>query len=563
MWFDLPENERLEYKRMILAFASLTEMFAQKDDDDEIPAPKIVSKYQETVFQKVFGASGEDIGNTSYDAAIERIDSGGTVSRYLVGIKTFGVGTNSQKIAQFKSNNGDWSDIVAEMNQNGKDALGNDRSKSEIDSANHDLYLELAEKVAEIRNKRISSSEATIRGFDRHLNADKVESVYHVLMPSPKGETPKIHVGETNYSRVDIPNISILGCTGKSTPTNFKFTDGIHEYSYSASDCQLSMKFDNANIIQESWDVKYADDAYAIFSNIADMVYKTEASLTKGSPSSTEVLYLTRVLQKKRLARYTEIIVPTESYSWMIATADGEVPRYSGFNAFFGVSRKQKLTSSQADILARNLENRYSWMLDGDSGGKARALFNLLREYLLTSSSDDQSRAEKESMRNRILKITDAIRYYPLKMDILYYVFRPKHEMYIPLPNARAFHQTHPDFFGKGIGALKKVGSKWKLVNEKENRVFTMVFDPSGDEMEMFISQDSGKGIESYGRQTILGEWLMQKVFMLDEYEPLTTKRLNELGINGIRLSKYLNDERIHFRFIWIDEDNLPNDYIG
>ena len=66
MWKDLPENEKEEYKRMILAFASLTELFSQKNEEnDEIPAPIINSKYQETIFQKAFHASAEDIGNTS------------------------------------------------------------------------------------------------------------------------------------------------------------------------------------------------------------------------------------------------------------------------------------------------------------------------------------------------------------------------------------------------------------------------------------------------------------------------------------------------------------------
>ena len=40
---------------MMLAFASLTEMFAQKTEDSEdIPAPIINSKYQETVFKRHF-----------------------------------------------------------------------------------------------------------------------------------------------------------------------------------------------------------------------------------------------------------------------------------------------------------------------------------------------------------------------------------------------------------------------------------------------------------------------------------------------------------------------------
>lgn len=58
MWKTLDKNERDEYKKMILAFASLTEMFAQKADETDnseiILSPIINSKYQETVFQRVF-----------------------------------------------------------------------------------------------------------------------------------------------------------------------------------------------------------------------------------------------------------------------------------------------------------------------------------------------------------------------------------------------------------------------------------------------------------------------------------------------------------------------------
>ena len=35
MWKTLDKNERDEYKKMILAFASLTEMFAQKADETD------------------------------------------------------------------------------------------------------------------------------------------------------------------------------------------------------------------------------------------------------------------------------------------------------------------------------------------------------------------------------------------------------------------------------------------------------------------------------------------------------------------------------------------------
>lgn len=40
--------------------------------------------------------------------------------------------------------------------------------------------------------------------------------------------------------------------------------------------------------------------------------------------------------------------------------------------------------------------------------------------------------------------------------------------------------------------------------------------------------------------------------------KPLTETRMDEIGINGIRLTKV--DGYIQLKFIWIDEDNEPED---
>lgn len=101
---------------------------------------------------------------------------------------------------------------------------------------------------------------------------------------------------------------------------------------------------------------------------------------------------------------------------------------------------------------------------------------------------------------------------------------------------------------------------KNKLILDKKDRVFKLVFDPSGDEMDAFICQQSGKGIQSYEKQSLMGEWILRKVFQLNTYEPLTAQRLKEVNINGLRLTKY-PDNRIHLSFIWIDKDKLPDDY--
>ena len=114
MWTNLPIGERSEYKRMILAFASLTEMFAQKaEKDNQLPIPILNSKYQETVFQRVFHAYAEDIGNTSYDASIKGKDK-----KYLIGLKTFSFNSKDQKIAQFKANHDEWSEDFETIRRN-------------------------------------------------------------------------------------------------------------------------------------------------------------------------------------------------------------------------------------------------------------------------------------------------------------------------------------------------------------------------------------------------------------------------------------------------------------
>lgn len=100
MWTNLPESKKEEYKRMILAFASLTEMFAQKAETEVATTcesnvskkslnPIINTKYQQTVFQKVFNASAEDIGNTSYDASLCLTTPDGSKIKYVIRIKTF------------------------------------------------------------------------------------------------------------------------------------------------------------------------------------------------------------------------------------------------------------------------------------------------------------------------------------------------------------------------------------------------------------------------------------------------------------------------------------------
>ena len=529
MWKQLPEKQKEEYKRMILAFASLTEMFAQKAENGEADlaiSPIINSKYQETIFQRVFEATAEDIGNTSYDASVRLVESDGSEKKYLIGIKTFGISSGSQKIAQFKANHDEWSSIINQIRSNANDEDGRARSREEINKVNEALYMELATKIAELRNARIKSSESKIQGFSIIEEEDNVQAVYHVLMPSKKGDDPVIYVGETSYSPINIETLTIKGCTGPKNPTNFDFTDGLHNYRFTSADSQLLMDFDNQNIVEDKWDVVYADDAYAIFSKLADQIY---------GDTSPKI---------------------TESYSWMITNRNGEVESFSGFNSFYGVG--SKLGTEEREKRIENIIKVYKQSL---SHNQIKRIVQYLKSFLLSKASTKGEKDEKVLLRQEIIREAKATHNLDFVKSIEKLVYRPKDELYIPIPNAKEFHMKHPDFFGPGIGTFKNNSNKLAL--NREQCQFNLVFEPSGDSIRSFITQDNGKAIESVEKQSYLGEWILRGIFQLKEYEPLTSERLDEIGINGIRLYKIEGSTDVHLQFIWIDTENLPEDYVG
>ena len=178
-------------------------------------------------------------------------------------------------------------------------------------------------------------------------------------MPSPKGEAAAIYVGETSYDQINVGEISVIGCTSARNPTNFDFTDGNHTYRFTSADSQLLMDFGNKQIVQEKWDVVYADDAYGLFSGLADRIYGTRAP------------------------------VISESYSWLITNEDGEVERFSGFNSFYGTG--SKLAVDQRERRISDLAVKYSDVMDENY---LKQITEKLRSYLLVKAS---SKAEKEA----------------------------------------------------------------------------------------------------------------------------------------------------------------------
>lgn len=539
MWKDLPEEQRQEYKKMILAFASLSKMFTQKEgskneetpgqsednqhQDGDIPIPVVNSKYQETVFQRVFGATAEDINNTSFDAALQLKTASGDVKKYLVGLKVFQAkGASGQKVAQFKANRDEWSELLEQIRSNAQGL----KNKQEIDRVNHDLYMKLAENISDVRNARIESSEENLKGFKIDTDNDDVEAVYHFIMPLlTKDKQPCLRVGETSYTKIDIDNLSVEGCVGVGTPTNFKFTDGRHQYRFSSSDHQLSMNFSNY-VMEDEWDVRYAEDAYAIFAGIANQIYGMEAPKKE------------KELQRDKIS---------ESYAWKI-----KIEKCSGFNGFNGAPKMGKPQRVKRLV---KIKEEYGGIVDDEL---LQNICSMVGDIFATSDAD-----KRNVIRQNIRELLAVIGNEQLTKEVLSMIMRPQHEVYIPIPGSRTFHERHPDFFAPRAGTFKQEKSMTnKLALPKEDRVFDLIFEPSGTKVKAFITQDNGKAIESLESQAILGKWILQGVFQLKPYEPLTEERLRRVGINGMRFYKLKGQESVHLEFIWIDSEHKPDDLL-
>ncbi|WP_461202540.1 hypothetical protein [Enterococcus sp. N342-3-1-2] len=528
MWEKLDHEKKEKYRLLITNFASLSESFSQKSESQyesenisEAVAPIVNSKFQETAFQRAFGAIGEDIANTSYDASLQ-IDE---KHKYLIGIKSFGIHSGDQKIAQFKASSvsEDWRRTLGEARENAKRL--NDKNLADLE--NEELYKNIAMKIAKLRNERIASSKELIKGFDASDDTS-VEALYHVLMPSKKNEHPQIFVGEIEYTPINIENLKILGSTSLKHSANFKFTDGHHTYKYADADSQLFMNFQNKDIIVDTWNVNYVEDAFSFFENIHQTI---------------------ETIAEERKVEAT--------VSWMIANKKGQVERSSGFNGFDGATKLAKANGYREKRI-QNFREKYSDII---SAIEMNYITDKLELILLNKFSTTEEKEIMKGLRSELRDYILVLDNEYIKQEVFSMVYRPVSEMYIPIPDAKNFHMSYPDFFGENIGTFQNNSSKLAL--PKDKREFILEFLPSKDRVVAYINQDNGKSIQSVNEQGILGEWILRGIFQLREYEPLTGERLNELGINGIRLIKYADRESIGLEFIWIDIENPPFDAIG
>jgi len=197
VWERSSIEEREEYIKFLQLYGALSNLFRQKHGD---PIPYLDSKFQETIFAKVFKSQNVDISNTPHD-----ILSIFGNERIGIGLKTWMNSAPSyQKVMQLKS-------FQDEINE-----FKNDSSS-------------LAIKISELKNERLRSDYARLG-----LSIDN--NIYHFITRDRGACT----INECSYPLVDISKISIKNLT----ETSFSWTDGIKEYRYTFGDSQIWQKFD-------------------------------------------------------------------------------------------------------------------------------------------------------------------------------------------------------------------------------------------------------------------------------------------------------------------------------
>ena len=417
---------------------------------------------------------------------------------YLIGIKTFDRSAKSQKIQQFK------------------------RLDQKCDESNLKAFVEM---VAASRNKSIEDNTKEIieklrnpDEFSKHVTNKPHRSIYHLLTRYlDENNIPKIQIREFPYDKIDDKKISNVkpNYNKDNHLASISFEDGKHKYRYTMGDNQLLMCFDeNPNDPVENLSVSYLEE-----NEIYDFLTKIGG----------------------------EINDVDESHSWKI-----NIERYSGLNSFFGTAPKNRAQSEQKciDMLVAQKNNC--------------KIIDLVKEYFapppanLNEKEKDVLRAKKVNIRFSIEKEMKSEKYNKDVVDrIKEKIYRPQNEMYISIPNYKIFHKKFPNFFGEGLAKKRN----------KSDRVFDMILEPYGWELKMLLTQSSGKddvlgkAIQSYKSQAVLGKWVLESVFKLPPYRPLTEEAMKIKKINGIRLYKKRNNSKVYFKFIWIDDENRPEDY--
>lgn len=219
VWERYSKEQRDEYIRFLQVYGALSNLFRQKQGD---LIPYLDSKFQETIFGRIFNCENVDIGNTPHDVLSVFGDT-----RIGIGIKTWmGSKPSFQKVMQLKR-------YQAELN-----TLGND-------------FHALAFKISEIKNERMRTDH-------ERLGLNENDNIYHYVTR----DEGRFVINECAYPLVDLNKISIHNTTSSA----FSWTDGNKEYRYTFGDSQIWQKFDSSkkdSLILNRFDIKIIEDPFS------------------------------------------------------------------------------------------------------------------------------------------------------------------------------------------------------------------------------------------------------------------------------------------------------------
>lgn len=218
VWERYDLEQRNEYIRFLKIYGALTNLFKQKKG---ATIPLLDSKFQETIFAKVFNGENVDIGNTPHDI----LSIFGDV-RVGIGIKTWQNTIPSyQKVMQLKS------------------------YQHEINAFRYNKE-ELALKISQIKNSRMRS--------DYHrLGLQEDSNIYHYVTRD-KG---KFVIQECSYPLINENNLTNI----ELTKTALNWSDGVKDYKYTFGDSQIFQRFDiNAkdNYILSEFKIEIIEDPF-------------------------------------------------------------------------------------------------------------------------------------------------------------------------------------------------------------------------------------------------------------------------------------------------------------
>ena len=218
VWQRYPKEERQRYIQFWQIYGALSNLFRQKKGD---LIPYLDSKFQETVFDKIFSNSeNKDIGNTPHDILSVFGDE-----RIGVGLKTWVNSKPSfQKVMQLK------------------------RFQNEINAIKNSE--ELAYKISEIKNQRM------IQDYAR-LGLSEDSNVYHYVTRDKGSFT----INECAYPLVDLNNLRDF----QLEKSSISWSDGKKEYKYTFADSQILQKFDIAE--QETFEIQIIQDPFEFLLN--------------------------------------------------------------------------------------------------------------------------------------------------------------------------------------------------------------------------------------------------------------------------------------------------------